>query len=525
MDNRILIRSSLSKWPSYLTGFLGICLIITGAVLGAVNPAIWLAFTAGLMGLLLIFIAMYMEVNRIKKLMWVTLEPGRFTVIDNVGERPFNDDDVVSVALQYKDNFDNGRHTSTSRTFRVWVVAQGDRPELIEMLGKFKIGEADPLKSFIERIVKLLKTRADDDRQKNQSILGEGWELTNKQLLLRHPKTGESETLLSEIAAIMDVEGKLKIWKQGEDEAFAQYPLDAANAHILQLLLQEELAKRPEDNKEPPAGQLGRVIFERKPRKSLIYLLLALGLLLLFLGIVMFASVSMGVQKKNDTQALIIVGIGLLCIGAGLCFYTLTLLKALFRCHEYGVYQRSFFGEKKLLYSEVEAFTYSATRHYHNGAYVGTNLKLSFLPMPNLGKPKLVYSTSVKNVDNSLDQMRDEIAGMIAGRLYREVQAGTPTKWTDALVLEPQQLRYTVPAMFGKNPPQTIPYQQITGHTVDQGTLSLFQRGKPKPFMTESISAKNFFPGYFALMALLQQAKQSPAAPATAAPLAEDSPA
>lgn len=510
MENRILIRSSLSKWPAYLTGAFGVILIIGGIVIGTAANLVWLGMAAGLLGILLIFLAMFMEVNRVKKLMWVTLEPARFTVIDNVGERTFNDDDIVSIALQYKDNFENGNHTSTSRTFRVWVVAQGDRPEQIDMLGKFKIGQPDPLQSFIERIVALLKARADDDRLKNLSVLGEGWELTNKQLLLRHPKTGESETQLSDIAAVMAVEDKLKIWRQGEDEAFAAYPLDAANAHLLQVLLQEELARRPEENKPAPTGQLGRIIFERKPKKTLAVFLLILGLLVGVLGLILISVLLAGAPAKRDMQAITIVSLVCLLGGALLCIFAWTTFKALFRCHEYGVYQRSALGEKKLLYSEVEAFTYSATRHYHNGAYIGTQLKLAFIPMKDLNKPKLVYSTSVKNVDSSLDQMRDEIAGMIGSRLYREVVAGKAVNWTDAMVLEPGQLRYTVPAIFSKNQPQTIPYQMISGHNVNQGSFSLFQRGKPKPFMTENISAKNFFPGYFAFLALIEGAKTLP---------------
>ncbi|HQR09373.1 MAG TPA: hypothetical protein PLN21_21305, partial [Gemmatales bacterium] len=249
MADRILIRSSESRAPAFLVGGGGVIAMIAGIVVGIVSGNIWLALTLGGLGLILLFASFFMEAKRIREMMWITLEPSRFTITDNIGERSFNDDDIVSISLQYKDNFDNGNHTSTTRTFRVWVVSSADRPELIEMKSKIKVGDADPLHGYINRIVKLLKDRADGERLKNLSVLGEGWELTCKTLILRDLKKGETETPLQEIVACMNIEEKLKLWKRGEDEAFAHVPLDAANAHLLHLFLEEELARRPEQDK------------------------------------------------------------------------------------------------------------------------------------------------------------------------------------------------------------------------------------------------------------------------------------
>jgi len=504
--------------PAFLVGGGGFILIVAGVIIGIVTNNLWLGLTLGGIGLIMLFASFFMEAKRIREMMWITLEPSRFTIIDNIGERIFNDDDIVSISLQYKDNFDNGNHTSTTRTFRVWVVTSADRPELIEMKSKIKVGDADPLHGYISRIVKLLKDRADGERLKSMSVLGEGWELTGKSLILRDPKKGETETPLTELVAVMSIEEKLKLWKRGEDEAFASVPLDAANAHLLHLFLEEELARRPEQDKgEPPSGQLGRIIFERKPKKSIgITMLVIAGVLILITAIMLIAVAG----KPRDTEPIIIMGsvFSLICVLLGLGAWI--SFKSLFRCHEFGVYQRGILGEKKLLYTEVEAFTYSATRHYHNGAYIGTHLKLAFVPKPELNKPKVVYKTTVKNVDSSLDQMRDEIAKMIGSRIYREVKEGKSVKWNETLTLEPGILRYIPAAFFGKKPPETVAYSLISGHNLQQGTMSLFQRGKPKPIVSTGSTTQNFFPGYFAFMALWEDARSQPApAPIPSSPV------
>jgi hypothetical protein len=510
MPDRILIRSTEARWPSFLLGGFGVVVIITGIVVGVAANNLWLALTLGGIGLIMLFASFFVEAQRVRQLMWIALEPNRFTIIDNIGERSFNDDDIVSIALQYKDNFQNGNHTSTTRTFRVWVVSSADRPEKIEMKSSIKVGDADPLHGYITRVVKLLKNRADNERLKNLSVLGEGWELTSKTLILRDPKRGETETPLSELVACMNIEEKLKLWKRGEDEAFASVPLDAANAHLLHLFLEQEFAKRPDAEKnEQPAGQLGRIIFERKQKKSIGITLLVVAGLLLIIVIIMVASLA--AINGRDAEPLIIVAIVMSLISMLLGVAAWVSLKSLFRCHQFGVYQRSIVGEKKLLYSEVEAFTCSATRHYHNGAYIGTHLKLAFIPKAELNKPKIVYKATVKNVDNSLDTMRDEIAKMIGSRLYREVKEGKSVKWNETLTLEPGQLRYIPSAFFGKKQPEKIAYNMISGQNLQQGTMSLFKRGMPKPFVNTGSTTENFFPGYFAFLALWQDARKQPA--------------
>ena len=122
MPDRILIRSTESRWPAFLLCGFGVAVIITGIIVGVAANNLWLALALGGIGLIMLFASFFVEAQRVRQLMWIILEPTRFTIIDNIGERSFNDDDIVSIALQYKDNFENGNRTSITRTFRVWVV-------------------------------------------------------------------------------------------------------------------------------------------------------------------------------------------------------------------------------------------------------------------------------------------------------------------------------------------------------------------------------------------------------------------
>lgn len=502
MSDRILIRSSESGLPAYLTGGAGVILILAGIVLAVIKNNSIIGFSLGGAGLLLLFASFYIETMRVRNLMWLTTEPHRFTVTDHIGERTFSDDDIVSIALQYKDNFENGNHTSTTRTFRVWVVASGNQPELIEMKSKYKVGQVDPADYFIVRIVKLLKDRADGERLKNQSVLGEGWELTNSSLLIRNLKSEDTETPLSEIVAVQAIEDKLKFWRNGEEVAFAAIPIHAANAHILHLLIEEILAQRGDKIKPVADGRLGRIIFERKPKKSIGISLLVVAGLLLAASLIFIVVIAAGGADKHEREVMLILAICFLPIAALMGIAAWITFKTIFRCHEFGLYQRGVFREHTLLYTDLNEFTYSATKHYHNGAYLGTHLKMTFFPRAELNKPKMVFGTTIKNVDTSLDVLRDSLAAIIGNRMVQTVQGGQSVPWTDLVTLEHDQLRYIPGSWYGRKPEQTISYHDISGFSIEQGKCTIFQRGKPKPIITLGISKRNFFPGYHAFSVL-----------------------
>jgi hypothetical protein len=509
-DRRILVRSSLAQWPSYLIGSIGVVLVAGGIVLATMAQLEPIGILLGIAGIAFIIGAFIFESRRVKQLMWIALEDHRFTVTDNIGERTFNDDDIVSMALKYKENFDNGVMKSMTRTFRIWIVSHAEQPELIEMTGKLALGSIDPLQGFIDRIVSLLKERAYAERAQGHSVLGEKWILEGKKLILRDPNRGEIELTLNEVAAADYIDTSLKLWRRGEEASFAEIPRDSANCHLLKVLLEDELAGRTQpSDQDVSAGQLGRIIFERKQSRTLaIFMLVFAGIF--FLTSLIPVVVLLTQARPKEPGGLIIMAAVFLFLSILFALIARYCFRNLFRCHAQGIFYRGLFGESSLLFTEMQAFTFSARRQHNHGVYTGTMLKLAFDPKPEFRHKRIVYRTTVRNVDGSIAALRDQIARKLADDLIEAVRNGQSVEWTPKLTLTPDSLRYIPTGIFTKKPPELLPYDQISGHTMDHGTFAVYAFGQTKPIVSESTAARNFFPGFLAFQALLSEAQRQP---------------
>jgi hypothetical protein len=231
--------------------------------------------------------------------------------------------------------------------------------------------------------------------------------------------------------------------------------------------------------------------------------------MLLAASMVFALVITVGNVQKQDREVMFVLAIIFLAMTVLMSFAAWVMFKTLFRCHEFGICQRGAFQELTMLYKEVDEFTYSATKHYHKGAYLGTQLKMTFVPMKELNKPKMVFSTTIKNADNSLDELRDVVAATVGTRMLQEVQAGQAVAWTDSATLEAEQLRYTPGNWFSKQREQTIAYRDIASFTLHQGKCAIYERGKPKPIITLASSKRNFFPGYYAFSVLYESAQKT----------------
>jgi hypothetical protein len=507
---RILIRSSLAQWPAYLLGSIGVVLIAAGIVMATLLQLEPLGIVLGIGGIALAISAFIVEARRVKQLMWVALDDHRFTITDNIGERAFNDDDIVGMALKYQENFENGVLKSVTRTFRIWIVSHADQPELIEMVTRLKAGVMDPLQDFIDRIVRLLKERAYTERTQGHSVLGEKWILDGKKLILRDPKLGEIQTTLQEITAADYIDNNLKLWREGQDAFFSELPRDSANCHLLKVLLDDELAGRPAPTeREVPAGQLGRIIFERKQSRAMgVFMLIFSAIFFLIAAIV--AVVAFANLNPKDPLGMVILTVSLFGVAVLFGFISRYCFRNLFRCHARGIFYRGWIGEAALLFSDIETFTFSTRRQHNHGVYTGTMLKMAFDPKAEAQRKRIVYRTTVRNIEGSLEAMRDHIARRLAASLIEAVQSGQTIEWTPKLTFTPDGLRYIPTGIFTKKPPELLPYEQISGHNIEHGSLAIYRNGHAKPLITEATSARNFFPGFMAFQTLMSDAQSQP---------------
>jgi hypothetical protein len=502
MKQPVLVRGSLANWPYVLLTLVAFLLLGLAAWAGF-GKLPELAIVLGVVGVFLLLLVPILRWRAKRLRMWVEDKGDGFKVIDYVGERDFRDDQVLSSALLFKSNFSNGVYKSQTRTFRIWLTSLSTQPEMLELTNTMKIGEDDPLAAFLQRLNDRLFDQAKQDLAAGHAVLGERWSLDRNKLTLRMDKK-EVEASLPDLTAIDVLEEHVCLWRQGQDEAYARLPAKTANAHLLCRLVGEHLEKRPKQaDQPPPEGSLGRILFERKASEASPWATMVLAILCFVGGPVLM------VIAREATGLLL--GGGMIFVGALLILLFFHMRKKLFRCHEYGVHQRGLFmGERSLRYVDVGSFTYSATRHYHNGAYMGTQTIMTFEPVPEKKGQRISYSANVQNQDAALDDLRDQVARIMAIRMAQRVSNGEAVPWIHNLTFMPEGLDYRPSGFFGSKEPVFIPYGSIFNWNLEAGTFYLWQKGKKKPVIQEGVGQANFFPGY-TLLEMLSKVSHEPA--------------
>jgi hypothetical protein len=286
-------------------------------------------------------------------------------------------------------------------------------------------------------------------------------------------------------------------------------PLGGRNVYLLPALAHPFMSEHQRGKETAESGGLGRILFERKTRRTTIVLTIIGGLVMLLVGVILFIG---GMIAQNDEGPPLIIGILLSLGGPLISLLGVSFAFSSFRCHEQGVFQKSLLGAKTLRYADVGSFLYSATRHYHNGAYTGTHLLLQFRPQ-SAGQPTIKYSSTSHGDDDDLDELRDFISRAIAARKAAQINPGQPVTWTANLQFLPEGIRYRPPGLLGKKDFQLLPYAEYGGYDLQQGVFYLFAKGRPKHIATEQAAADNFYPGFFLLMLLLHQPVEAEEAP------------
>jgi hypothetical protein len=331
--------------------------------------------------------------------------------------------------------------------------------------------------------------------QTGRPVLGECWTLEGGQLSVRQTD-GSIACRIEDVVAVDVVDSQVCIWRSGVVAPVARVPAKSANAYLLHHLLLDRLAQRPTAATVPSEESLGRLIFERKTSKG--------NLVALVLVTVGFAVLAVIVGLKGFPQidvvlaALFLLGFAVAC-GLGVVHCQ----RAIFRCHEYGLYKTGLTGTRTLRYEDVEAFTYSAERHFQHGAYTGTLFDLTFDPVAERKADRIRYMVTLKNADSELERLRDQVSRMIAGRMAQRLAAKRPVDWTPRLHLLPDGIEYRRTRFLGRKESVVVPFGEIETFTVDERVFRLWMKGRGKPVIRESTRARNFFAGFYLLVSLV----------------------
>ncbi len=494
MDERILVRGELSGWV-HVGRVVAALVAITGVGL-AIEVALWgwVVAAAGA-GCWMIFESAAWQARRIQT--WLTLHPDGIEVEDRGGHQAIHDSQVTAVALETRRNLVNGEFSSTTRKFRLWTE---DQPEPILMENRIKASNSDPLAGLMERLLKRLQERMENDLAHGGTASGDGWHLSRTALTLGRPPS-DQQLPLSEVTAVEAFDGRMCIWQRGSDVAVARLPLSGRNVHLLPALMRPFLTQTPNAQTASAAG-LGRVLFERRAQRSTV---LAAGIAGVAMAAIGAGMVGTFIMQQRGDEGVFVGGLVLLTLGPILAVISLCLAFASFRCHERGVFKSTLSSKKTLRYDDIGSFQFSAVRHYHRGAYTGTQVTMRFRPLAADRGPPIRYSTRIKGEDNDLDRLRDHISRIIAARMFDELRAGRTMIWTSNLEFTPEGIRYRPSGFLGRKEPQLLRYSEYGGYDLKQGVFHLFARGPAKSIMTEQAAAENFYPGFFLLLMLLHQ--------------------
>jgi hypothetical protein len=227
-----------------------------------------------------------------------------------------------------------------------------------------------------------------------------------------------------------------------------------------------------------------------------IVVLFALALLMVFpvVGLILA-----GQQITTHTLASVLGTI--ICLA--LCLFCLVGMRSLFRAvdfHHNGAVERCFGKRREFRYDRADALSYTLTRQYLHGIYVGTSLSFR---LATVDRRVLRLSTRYKEQakglsiiglgrkfvgEDEMDVIRDLIAAHIANRMTANMQPSGYVDWGRAR-LSTEGLT----PLRGKHKHELIPWSRLR-MTANNGFLSLFASEQRRPFLTVPCGGHNFYP-------------------------------
>jgi len=488
----IPVNEAKNGWLKHFCRILGVLGLMGGIALVAFAPdGALLGAAVGCIAVLLLVVNEAQLARQKAAERWVVDTGGGFRWLGGLTEVEVRDSQVVAVRIKRTSKFSSGVFQGIVRQFEVWTA---DREKPICMTNRIVGDNEDPLSALIVRVTEDLKQRTAAGLASGATLEGDGWRLVDMQLLVARGRI--TETLpFAEVDKVAVFDGKICLWRRGQDEPAAKISPDSKNAAVLASLLSQWIEHQRETSAAAPkavsgGSEMGRLLFERHRNEGF------------WLGIVSGVICgAIGAGMLFDRKA-VWLGVVLLVAAAAAALLGVVYGRCCFHCYELGLTRRR--GRKvfRLLYEEIEAFTYAATPMFYKGAYAGTQLTLAF----QAPRGTIRYSAKVQNADADLDELRDHIAKMIAARMLCELRAGRAVPWTSDLALLPQGLQFRRSKMLGlaSGPIEILPYGEIQAVDLNakEGLFHLYSKAEAKPVLSKPVGSANFYPGYFAVMTL-----------------------
>ncbi len=231
---------------------------------------------------------------------------------------------------------------------------------------------------------------------------------------------------------------------------------------------------------------MGRVLFERpagQPGMAFLgcWLFFVMGVVFLIIGF--------------EQPVIWIFAVAFLAIAGAFLWLALRLRKARFRCFEAGICHAGMYATRSLRFDQLATYAYSVRLLYTYGAYAGSIYKLSFEPFPYLGLPGIKFVIYDKKPDGNFDRLHDEVTGILAKMLAKELMSHGSVQWTPRLRLTATGIECTRGGFFRRRQVIRLPYADIQKQDFKAGRYRIWIHGNPKPLIRERCDRANFYPG------------------------------
>ena len=272
MATGIAVNDRENGWLKHFFRILGVVALMGGIAMAAYLP------DGGLPGILVIGVAVVvLVVNEVRcarqkaARRWVVDTDSGFRWLGGPTDIEVRDSQVVAVRIERTSTFSAGILQGVLRRFEVWTAGAPGTPgrdQPMCMTNRLAVHAADPLAALMTRVVEDLKQRTAAGLAGGATLEGDGWRLAAMQLAVARGRTVETLPFL-EIDKVAVFDGKICLWRRGQDEPAAKIRPDSKNASVLAALMSEWIEHQRQGCgglPEPAQGAsgMGRLLFERR---------------------------------------------------------------------------------------------------------------------------------------------------------------------------------------------------------------------------------------------------------------------
>lgn len=462
---------------------------------------------------------------------WVELSEESFRLSDRSVQTLIHDEQVTDLALHRQPHHGAGKLLAETRHLICWIDTEAG-PQRITLNSRMAPGASDPLQPLIDRLRRRIGEQALQKLAARETIDGDGWALDATQLHIAD-KRQKASIPLQDLCAVETIGHEVRLWEHGNPYTIARLPLSTRNTWLLERLLTQRLTTERSD--EPQDGDfhvngaaaadpqresvlaepnpvasrhspLGRILFERSVGAWPTILFGIMGLLLSIAG-----GVSLWVALPARDPVMSAVG-GLLVLLSGMCFAGgLRVRRVRFRCHERGLERVTMTGRKLLPFEDIDVFSFESRRNQSHGRYTGTTYTLVFADRSREQGRGIFYSTTVRNHDVELEDLRERISQVIARRMAQTFAAHHSVQWTPEVWFRRDTLEYNRrKRLFIPTKVAVIPYDTITDFELRDGLLHIWTSYQQRAVLSLHAGAPNFFPGLILLEGLARTTQRNP---------------